>query len=245
MGIHKEGHGIVIKSFLLIAVIVVALYFILGADYPFYISAASAAVLFFVIMRFFRSPKRIPIQDDSVIIAPADGRIVIVKEVYEGEYLKRNCIQVSIFMSIFNVHVNWFPVKGIVKYYKYHPGNYLVAMHPKSSEKNERTTIVVENDSTPILFRQIAGLLARRIVCYAKEGNSINQGEQVGFIKFGSRVDLFLPIESRIQVTRGQKVKGTQTIIAKLPEQATKATINETNTVKSENINEGINIVEI
>ena len=218
MGIHKEGHGIIIKSFLLIAVIVVALYFILGMGNAFYISAAAAALLFFVIVRFFRSPKRIPVQDNSAVLAPADGRIVIVKEVYEGEYLKRNCIQVSIFMSIFNVHVNWFPVKGVVKYYKYHPGNYLVAMHPKSSEKNERTTIVVDRDSTPVLFRQIAGLLARRIVCYAKEGSMVNQGEQVGFIKFGSRIDLFLPIESRIQVTRGQKVKGTQTIIARLPE---------------------------
>jgi phosphatidylserine decarboxylase len=241
MGIHKEGHGIIIKSFLLIAVIVVALYFILGTGNAFYISAAAAALLFFVIVRFFRSPKRVPVQDESSVIAPADGTIVIVKEVYEGEYLKRNCIQVSIFMSIFNVHVNWFPVKGVVKYYKYHPGNYLVAMHPKSSEKNERTTIVVERGSIQVLFRQIAGLLARRIVCYATEGNSVKQGEQVGFIKFGSRVDLFLPIESRIQVTRGQRVKGTQTIIAKLPEQAENEPKREADFSEPENIS----IVEV
>ncbi|NTU95595.1 MAG: phosphatidylserine decarboxylase family protein [Bacteroidales bacterium] len=241
MGIHKEGHGIIFKSFLLIAVIVVALYFILGMGNAFYISAAAAALLFFIIVRFFRSPKRIPVQDNSAVLAPADGRIVIVKEVYEGEYLKRNCIQVSIFMSIFNVHVNWFPVKGVVKYYKYHPGNYLVAMHPKSSEKNERTTIVVDRDSTPVLFRQIAGLLARRIVCYAKEGSVVTQGEQVGFIKFGSRVDLFLPIESRIQVTRGQKVKGTQTIIARLPEPTENEPKREADFPESEDIS----IVEV
>lgn len=242
MGIHKEGYGIVFKSFLIISIITAALFFILKPGTAFYICAASAALLFFIIVRFFRSPNRIPVQDNSSVIAPADGRVVIVKEVYEGEYLKRNCIQVSIFMSIFNVHVNWFPVKGLVKYYKYHPGNYLVAMHPKSSEKNERTTIVVERESTPVLFRQIAGLLARRIVCYAKEGNIAQQGEQVGFIKFGSRIDIFLPVESRIQVTRGQKVKGTQTIIARLPDPVVIETVKESGLNESEEI---IGIVEV
>ncbi|MEZ7954452.1 MAG: phosphatidylserine decarboxylase, partial [Bacteroidales bacterium] len=145
--------------------------------------------------------------------------IVIVKEVYEGEFLRKECIQVSVFMNVFNVHINWFPVKGVVKYYKYHPGRYLVAMHPKSSEKNERTTIVVENERGTVLFRQIAGYLARRIVCYAEEGKFVRQGEQAGFIKFGSRVDLFLPLDSRVQVTKGQRVKGSRTIIATLPEQ--------------------------
>ena len=126
-------------------------------------------------------------------------------------------MQVSIFMSVFNVHVNWFPISGVIEYYKYHPGKYLVAMHPKSSEKNERTSIVVNNGEHKVLFRQIAGLIARRIVCYAKEGEQASQCSQVGFIKFGSRIDLFLPLDSRIQVTRGQKVTGTDTIIAKLP----------------------------
>ena len=242
MGIHKEGYGIVFKSFLIISIITAALFFILKPGIAFYICSASAALLFFIIVRFFRSPNRIPVQDNSSVIAPADGRVVIVKEVYEGEYLKRNCIQVSIFMSIFNVHVNWFPVKGLVKYYKYHPGNYMVAMHPKSSEKNERTTIVVERESTPVLFRQIAGLLARRIVCYAKEGNIAQQGEQVGFIKFGSRIDIFLPVESRIQVTRGQKVKGTQTIIAKLPDPVVIETVKESGFSETE---ETFGIVEV
>ncbi|MDP3452014.1 MAG: phosphatidylserine decarboxylase family protein, partial [Bacteroidales bacterium] len=168
--------------------------------------------------RFFREPSREFTDDDSVVMAPADGTIVQVKEVYEGEYLKCECIQVSIFMSVFNVHVNWFPIRGIVEYFKYHPGNYLVAMHPKSSEKNERTSVVINRFGLKILMRQIAGLLARRIVCYAKEGTEVVQGDQVGFIKFGSRVDLFLPLDCRVQVTKGQRVKGCETIIAKLAE---------------------------
>ncbi len=218
MGIHKEGYGIITKSFLLLAAITVALYFILGLETAFTIAAISIAIIFIIIVRFFRSPKRVPVIEDGAVISPADGRIVVVKEVYEGEFLKCNCIQVSVFMSLLNVHVNWFPVSGQIKYYKYHPGNYLVAMHPKSSEKNERTSIVVEEMGHKVLFRQIAGYLARRIVCYAVEGQSAKKGSEVGFIKFGSRVDLFLPINSRIQVTRGQRVRGCETVIAKLPE---------------------------
>jgi len=218
MGIHKEGYGIITKSFLLLAAITVALYLILGTGNPFIIAAVAIAIIFLIIVRFFRSPKRVPLIKEGAVIAPADGRIVTVKEVYEGEYLKCNCIQVSVFMSLLNVHVNWFPVSGPIKYYKYHPGNYLVAMHPKSSEKNERTTIVVEENGRPVLFRQIAGYLARRIVCYAVEGQNAKQGSEVGFIKFGSRVDLFLPMDSRIQVTKGQHVKGRRTVIAHLPE---------------------------
>ena len=218
MKIHKEGYKIILNSFLILAIPVVAIYFIFPNGNTFWYTLIAATILFILIVRFFRFPKRIPQTDDRVVLAPADGKIVIVKEVYEGEYLKENCIQVSVFMSVFNVHINWFPIKGEVKYYKYHPGRYLVAMHPKSSEKNERTSIVVQNGEVKVLFRQIAGYLARRIVCYAKEGNVAKQGEQVGFIKFGSRVDLFLPLDSRIQVTKGQNVKGTQTIIATLPE---------------------------
>jgi len=218
MGIHKEGYRIIFNSFLIISLPVVVIFIWKGLTSPGYIAALTGLLAFLFILSFFRSPKRIAVKDNSCVFAPADGRIVIVKEVYEGEYLKTNCIQVSVFMSLLNVHVNWFPISGIVKYYKYHPGDYLVATHPKSSEKNERTTIVVEHEGTPVLFRQIAGLLARRIVCYAKEGSMVNQGDQTGFIKFGSRVDLFLPIDSRIQVTRGQRVKGCMTIIAKLPE---------------------------
>ncbi len=215
MRIHKEGYGIVIKGFFLISIIVATVFLWKGPTITSYISALAGLLIFSFLLRFFRSPNRAVLSDDTAVLAPADGKIVIVKEVYEGEYLKCNCIQVSVFMSVFNVHINWFPVGGIVSYFKYHPGNYLVAMHPKSSEKNERTSIVVDHNGTPVLFRQIAGLLARRIVCYAKEGTEIEQGDQTGFIKFGSRVDLFLPIDSRIQVTRGQHVKGRQTVIAR------------------------------
>lgn len=218
MKIHKEGYKIITNSFLILAIPVVALYFIFPDDNIFWYALVAALLLFTLVVRFFRFPNITPAINDSVVLAPADGKIVIVKEVYEGEFLKKECLQVSVFMSVFNVHINWFPVKGVVKYFKYHPGRYLVAMHPKSSEKNERTTIVVENDRGTVLFRQIAGYLARRIVCYAEEGKFYQQGEQAGFIKFGSRVDLFLPLDSRVQVTKGQKVKGSQTIIATLPE---------------------------
>jgi len=218
MKIHKEGYKIILNSFWILAIPVIAVYLIFPEGNAVWYTLVAALMLFILVVRFFRFPDRIPDINDNVVLAPADGKIVIVKEVYEGEFLKQNCLQVSVFMSVFNVHINWFPVKGIVKYYKYHPGRYLVAMHPKSSEKNERTTIVVENERGVVLFRQIAGYLARRIVCYAKESIAVEQGDQAGFIKFGSRVDIFLPLDARVQVTKGQKVTGTQTIIATLPE---------------------------
>ncbi len=217
MTIHKEGYGIITVSFIIIILLVTILSLILsfGKYFVPLIIAGTLSLLF--VLSFFRSPRRNPFRERGVVVAPADGKIVIVKEVFEEEYLKCNCIQVSVFMSLLNVHVNWFPVNGTISYVKYHPGNYFVAMHPKSSEKNERTTIVVESEQGPVLFRQIAGLLARRIVCYAKEGRVAEAGEQTGFIKFGSRVDLFLPVNSNINVKRGMKVKGCETIIARLP----------------------------
>ena len=216
MKIHKEGYGIIRNTFLLFSAITALFFLLLGSSIVAWIILLVLTVHFAIIVLFFRSPKRVPVEDPAAVIAPADGKIVMVKEVYEGEYLKCDCIQVSIFMSIFNVHVNWFPINGEVEYYKYHPGRYFVAMHPKSSEKNERTSIVVNSGEKRVLFRQIAGYIARRIVCYAAEGKYVSQGEQVGFIKFGSRVDLFLPLDARIQVTKGQKVEGRTTIIAKL-----------------------------
>ncbi len=218
MRIHKEGYRILLNSFLIIATVVVIFYLIAGFSKISYIATGAGVVFFFFILRFFRAPVRYSKDDEGTVYSPADGTIVEVKTVYENEYLKCECIQVSVFMSVFNVHINWFPINGTVEYYKYHPGNYLVAMHPKSSEKNERTTVVISRGGNKVLLRQIAGLLARRIVCYAAEGNEIKQGDEVGFIKFGSRVDLFLPLESRIQVTKGQRVKGCDTIIAKLPQ---------------------------
>lgn len=215
--VHKEGISIILKSIIGITLIVVGILIFSNYQEVIYGSIITALLLVLLIIRFFRVPKREARFEDGFVMAPADGTIVEIKETYEGEFLKTNVIQVSIFMSVFNVHINWFPIKGRVSYYKYHPGDYLVAMHPKSSEKNERTSVVIESEKgVNILIRQIAGLLARRIVCYAEEGKDINQNQELGFIKFGSRVDLFLPIETRVQVTKGQKVKGTQTIIAKL-----------------------------
>jgi len=173
-------------------------------------------ILFLLIVYFFRSPKREIMLCDDYIISPADGKIVVIEEVTENEYLKDKCKQISIFMSPFNVHCNRYPCSGNIIYSKYHPGSYLVAWHPKSSEENERTTVVVENKKYTILLRQIAGALARRIVCYAVVGESAKQGQELGFIKFGSRVDLFLPLNSKIKVELGQAVKGGKTVIAEI-----------------------------
>ena len=215
MKIHKEGYGIIRNTFLIFSAIAALFFILFGCSVVSFIILAILIAHFAIVVLFFRSPARVPIEDANAVIAPADGKVIMVKEVYEGEYLKCDCIQISIFMSVFNVHVNWFPVSGNVEYYKYHPGRYLVAMHPKSSEKNERTSIVVNTGEKKVLFRQIAGYIARRIVCYATEGKPASQGDQVGFIKFGSRIDLFLPLDARVQVTKGQKVQGSQTIIAK------------------------------
>lgn len=218
MRIHKEGYRIIAISFVIIGLVVGLILYFNDLCVLSIISCAVGLALFLLITNFFRSPNRSPKIDEDSVIAVADGTIVIVDEVYEPEYLKEKCIQVSIFMSIFNVHVNWFPIGGVVEYFKYHPGKYLVAWHPKSSEKNERTSIVVRHaHGHKVLFRQIAGYLARRVVCYAKEGTSVEQGNQTGFIKFGSRIDLFLPLGSDIMVEVGDKVKGRQTVIAELP----------------------------
>jgi phosphatidylserine decarboxylase len=167
-----------------------------------------------LVLQFFRNPIRKTEAKENEIVAPADGKIVVIEEVNETEYFKDKRIQVSIFMSPINVHVNRYPISGTVKYAKYHPGKYLVAWHPKSSTENERTTVVVENKKIAILFRQIAGALAKRIVMYSKINDKAQQGDDYGFIKFGSRVDLFFPVGTKINVELNQKVKGNKTIIA-------------------------------
>ncbi len=221
MRIHKEGYRIIAYSFIIIGIILGLILYFNSYTVSSIICCIIGIAVFLLITNFFRSPNRSPKIDDDSVIAAADGTIVIIDKVYEPEYLKSECIQVSIFMSILNVHVNWFPIGGIVEYYKYHPGKYLVAWHPKSSEKNERTSIAVRHKhGQVVLFRQIAGFIARRVVCYAQEGKEFKQGEQTGFIKFGSRIDLFLPLGSEILVEKGDKVKGRQTIIAELPKQA-------------------------
>lgn len=174
----------------------------------------SIPVIFF--LQFFRNPVRvIGKADNGLVYAPADGKVVVIEETEETEYLKERRIQVSIFMSPLNVHVNRNPVGGKVEYYKYHPGKYLVAWHPKSSVENERTTVVYNSGGRKLLMRQIAGAVARRIVCYLKEGQEVSQGGEMGFIKLGSRVDLFLPLGAKIEVKMGDVVKGNETLIAR------------------------------
>lgn len=217
MKIHKEGYVIILITILLLIGINISVY---RFTWPLilYFSILASLIFLFLIVQFFRVPKRTISASDGKVICPADGKVVVIEETTETEYLKDKRIQISIFMSPLNVHVNWYPVSGLVKYFKYHPGKYLVAWHPKSSTDNERTTVVVETASgIPILFRQIAGAVARRIVCYAKENDIAEQSTEFGFIKFGSRVDVFLPLGSEIKVNIDDKVKGTQTILAELP----------------------------
>jgi phosphatidylserine decarboxylase len=175
----------------------------------------SALLVLIIILQFFRNPKRTVILNENQILAPVDGKVVVIEEVFEGEYFKDKRLQISIFMSPINVHVTRYPLSGIVKFSKYHPGKFLVAWHPKASEENERTTVVIENKTFgEILYRQIAGALARRIVNYAEEGMQVIQGTDAGFIKFGSRVDIFLPLGTPINVVLNQKAIGGKTIIA-------------------------------
>lgn len=174
-------------------------------------------LLFFLVVQFFRNPKRNTIANDVHVLAPVDGKVVVIEEVFESEYFKDERLMISVFMSPINVHVTRYPVSGKVKYSKYHPGKYLVAWHPKASEENERTTVVVENKKAgEVLYRQIAGALAKRIVNYAKVGDDVIQGTDSGFIKFGSRVDVFLPLGTDINVKLNQKVKGGLTVLAEI-----------------------------
>lgn len=218
MKIHKEGFVIIISLFIILLVANGLVYYF-TTGYPWISSsmAVLSVALWFFILWFFRSPSREITPQDNMIIAPADGKVVVIEETEENEYFKDKRIQLSIFMSPVNVHVNRYPVSGNVTYYKYHKGEYLVAWHPKSSTLNERTTIVVKTASgAELLLRQIAGALARRIVCYSKVNDTVNQGEQLGFIKFGSRVDIFLPLNARVNVQLNQKVEGNKTILGYL-----------------------------
>ncbi len=213
---HKEGAKIILGA-LTVTVVVVLLAEKYIANYWLLKFIEIFSLVFLIlILQFFRNPKRDVDAADHTIIAPVDGKIVVIEEVYEPEYFKDKRLQVSIFMSPINVHVTRYAVNGLVKFSKYHAGKYLVAWHPKASEENERTTVVIENRIFgDILYRQIAGALARRIVNYAKEGMQVVQGTDAGFIKFGSRVDLFLPLGTEIDVKLNQKAIGGKTIIAK------------------------------
>lgn len=215
MKINKEGYKIIFVTFCLFALLCAAC-FIYTPLWFSVIIGTGLFITFLFVLAFFREPARPVLSDDSVIYAPADGRVVVVEEVEEKEYFGDRRMQVSVFMSITNVHVNWFPAGGEVEYCKYHPGKFLVAWHPKSSEDNERTTTVVNTGKHKILFRQIAGFVARRIVSYAEVGAQVEQNQKCGFIKFGSRVDLLLPLDAEILVNLDDRVIGSQTPIAKL-----------------------------
>jgi phosphatidylserine decarboxylase len=218
MTIHKEGYTTIAVSLLFI--------FIVNAiiDYRFADIAwlrwsiyILSVVLFLIVLQFFRNPGRSFTSGNDLVICPADGKVVVIEETEEGEYFKDKRLQVSIFMSPVNVHINRNPISGIVKFFKYHPGKYLAAWNPKSSTENERTTVVVEHENgTLVLFRQIAGALARRIVWYVKEGDVVEQSKEFGFIKFGSRVDMFLPLGTKVNVELNQIVKGGITVLADL-----------------------------
>jgi phosphatidylserine decarboxylase len=215
MKIHKEGHKILLTLSVVLAVVNISV----NHFWPEWltVSGVVSLVVFLLVLQFFRNPRReIVISDDNVVYAPADGKIVVIEETHEHEYFNDKRLQVSIFMSPTNVHVNRNPISGTVNYFRYHPGKYLVAWHPKSSSENERTTVVIGNGEDEVLMRQIAGALAKRIVNYCEEGQMVLQGADMGFIKFGSRVDLYLPLDAKIEVAMGQKVKGNKTVIARL-----------------------------
>lgn len=218
MTLHKEGTTTIALTLLFIFLLNALVQFFLP-EYAWlrWLIYLLSAGLFYIVLQFFRNPIFQPITGENLVICPADGKVVVIEETEEAEYFKDKRLQVSIFMSPFNVHVNRNPIGGWVKFFKYHPGKYLVAWDPKSSTENERTTVVVENKAgVALLYRQIAGALARRIVWYLSEGQQVKQGEEFGFIKFGSRVDVFLPLNTEIKVQLGDTVKGGLSVIAEL-----------------------------
>ena len=211
---HKEGYQIIVISLLITSGLIIFFEYSINKVELKLLLKLLCFIFFVLILQFFRNPKRDVKLNDKSILAPADGKIVIIKEVFEKEFYKEKRLQVSIFMSPFNVHVTRYPVGGEIIFSKYHPGKYLFAWHPKSSELNERTSVVIKNKVFGnILYRQIAGALARRIVNYASEGKKIKQGEESGFIKFGSRLDIFLPLKTKVNVSMNQMVKGGVTKI--------------------------------
>lgn len=220
MRINKEGYKIITVSGLICVAIWFFFYWMLVKEADSLLIWASTIFLigfWGFIVAFFREPRRVRIHDADLVFSPCDGRVVVTEVVHEEEHLKQEMLQISIFMSVTNVHMNWVPVGGIVEYFKYHPGRFLVAWHPKSSTENERTTTVVAMPTgQKVLFRQIAGLVARRIVSYMKVGSPVEQNSVAGFIKFGSRVDVLVPKDSQLLVSIGDAVVGSQTPIARL-----------------------------
>lgn len=214
---HKEGFKIIAITVILLVAINTISYLTIETYWIKFMILVLSILFFFLILQFFRNPSRTTQHNDQHVVSPVDGKVVVIEEVFEKEYFKDQRLQVSIFMSPINVHVTRHPIGGVVKFSKYHPGKFLVAWHPKSSEENERTTVVVENEyAGEVLYRQIAGALAKRIVNYAREGDEVLQGSDSGFIKFGSRVDVFLPIGTKLNVKLNEKVRGGTSVIANI-----------------------------
>ena len=218
MYIHKKGYGVITSVIIIAAIIVAVAFLLIPLKWLQIIISVFCFVVVFWSFTFFRVPtnRKTTIEENAVVSA-ADGEVVVIEEVEETEYFHDKRIQISIFMSAYNVHVNWFPMNGVVSYYKYHPGKKLFAINPKSSELNERNTLVVKDEQgREVLFRQIAGVMARRIICYVDKGAKAKTGEEFGLIRFGSRVDFFLPLDAKVNVKIGDKVRGKISVIAKL-----------------------------
>lgn len=218
MKLHREGYTIMAVTAIVLIIINLGINYLLPDGYWIpRLTLIASIVIFFLVVQFFRVPTRVVRQSDREIVAPCDGKVVVIEEVVETEYFKGPRRQISIFMSPLNVHVNWNPISGVIQYFKYHPGLYLVAWHPKSSTENERTTVVIRNkEGIEVLFRQIAGAAARRIRWYVKEGDKVEQSTEMGFIKFGSRVDLYIPLDAEINVNLQDKTVGSVTVLATL-----------------------------
>ena len=218
MGLHKEGYSVILVFLVIIAAIVGVFHFFIpneGIGQYFLIGLDIVAIIFWgLVISFFRYPIFDVIKNENQILSPADGKVVVIEKTMETEYLNEKRIQVSIFMSPLNTHMNRYPISGKMSYHKYHKGKFLVAWDPKSSTDNERNTIVIENDKLKLLVRQIAGAVARRIKWYGKVGEEVTQGEQLGFIKFGSRLDLFIPLDAEINVKLDEAVRAGKTVIA-------------------------------
>ncbi len=215
MYLHREGHTLLVTTFLVLTAITALVHATAGAPFS-YVVVAMSVIVFALFAQFFRVPRRTVTAAANEVICPADGKVVVIERVHEHEYFKDDRIQVSIFMSPLNVHVQWTPIAGEATYVRYHPGAYLVAWDPKSSTENERTTLVLKNAGHEVLFRQIAGAVARRIRYYLTEGQQVTHGEECGFIKFGSRVDVFLPLNAEVCVDLNQTVQGRTTVLARL-----------------------------
>jgi phosphatidylserine decarboxylase len=226
MYIHKKGYGVIATVVIIAAIIVTAAFLFVPVKLLQILIAVVFSAVVFWSFTFFRVPtNRITTIEKDAVVSAADGEVVVIEEVEEKEYFHDKRIQISIFMSAYNVHVNWFPINGVVSYYKYHPGKKLFAINPKSSELNERNTLVVKDEQgREVLFRQIAGVMARRIICHVDKGATAKVGEEFGLIRFGSRVDFFLPIDSEINVKIGDKVKGKISVLAYLRQQDNKTT---------------------